>query len=224
LCAFVVSPSIAGGSVTVVARGVATTSSLLYPRASAVSSFDRSQSLLMPASYGAGMEVRYDWTEMHLSAALSFDYVASHAVEPIRAYPATVIPVENGFTAVPVELTGIVLLPFSSHQLQVYMGGGVGMYTGTRTYRIGAADAEALSMPPGFGIHVLAGVRTTFWNRIECSFDIKFRDLQFEAENKFTATTTVVNGAIFTLPQGTLHSRMQTDGAIFQLGVGVIVW
>jgi hypothetical protein len=52
-------------------------------------------------------------------------------------------------------------------------------------------------------------------------FDMKFRDLQFEAENRFTSRTTNIDGYLYSLPTGPIRSRSQTDGIILQLGVGV---
>jgi hypothetical protein len=217
----VTTPPLTAGELTIAGRGVLTTNSLLYPNTNAPSDFDRGQSIELSSSFGAGIEIRYTMPDRHVAIGFSVDEVSTTASTTLSAGAAVAIPVEDGIRAVPVELTGYFIIPFSGEKITVYMGGGAGLYFGRRAYRIGSAESESASVPPGFGIHVLTGMSYRLIDHVEVMFDMKFRDLQFEAENRFTSRTTNIDGYLYSLPTGPIRSRSQTDGIILQLGVGV---
>jgi hypothetical protein len=182
---------------------------------------DRALSIAFSSSVGAGVEVRYTMRERHVAIGISVDGVSTSSTGTLNVGSLLSFPVEDGIRAVPVELTGYFIIPLSGDQFTVYMGGGAGAYVGRRTYRVGTAESVSASMKPGFGIHVLTGLSYRIFGHLEVSFDLKFRDLQFEAENAFATPTTIIDGYVYRLPAGPIRSRAQTDGIIIQLGVGL---
>jgi hypothetical protein len=211
---------VTAGELSLIGRGVLTTNSLLYPRINAPSEADRMTAIEFSSSVGAGVEIRYTLREQHIAVGVSVDGVSTSATGKLTVGSLLSMPVEDGVRAVPVELTGYFIIPFSGDQFTVYMGGGLGAYFGRRTYRIGMAESASSATKPGIGIHVLTGLSYRLFGHLEISFDMKFRDLQFEAENAFTTSTTVFDGYVYVLPAGPIRSRTQTDGIILQLGVG----
>jgi hypothetical protein len=220
LAAVVVTASAPAGDWSLIGRGVMTTNSLLYPRTNAPAETDRISSLELPSSIGAGAEVRYTMGERHVAVGLGIDGVSAMTAASLRIGSVMDVTVEQGIRALAVELTGYFLIPLSGESFSVYMGGGAGTYLGRRIYRIGGIESESSPLRPGFGIHVLTGVSYRLLGHIDISFDVKFRDLQFEAENSFTAPTARFGGYVYALPPGVIRSRTQTDGIIIQLGAG----
>jgi hypothetical protein len=215
------SAPLTAGDWSFIGRGVLTTNSLLYPRTNAPSEAERALSIEFSSSIGAGVEIRYTMREQHVAIGISIDEISAASTGKLKVGSLLSFPVEEGMRAVPVELTGYFIIPLSGDQFTVYMGGGAGAYFGRRTYRIGGAESASADMKPGFGIHVLTGLSYRFFGHLDASFDLKFRDLQFEAENAFTTPRTTIDGYVYTLPAGPIRSRAQTDGIIIQLGVGL---
>jgi hypothetical protein len=209
------------GEWSFIGRGVLTSNSLLYPRTNAPSIADRALSIEFSSSIGPGVEVRYTMREQHVAVGISADDVKMTSTGKLTVGSLLSFPVEEGIRAVPVEVTGYFIIPISGDLFTVYMGGGAGVYFGRRTYRIGGAESASADVKPGFGIHVLTGLSYRFFGPLNVSLDLKFRDLQFEAENAFATRTTVIDGYVYTLPAGPIRSRSQTDGIIIQLGIGL---
>jgi hypothetical protein len=213
--------SLTAGEWSLIGRGVLTTNSLLYPNTGALSDVDRSRSIELSSSLGAGLEVRYTMPGDHVAVGISIDEVTATSKAKLQVTSLLTIPVTEGIRAVPLELTGYFIIPFSGERFTVYMGGGIGVYFGRRTYQVAGVESESSTVKPGFGIHVLTGISWRFFGHLDLSFDMKFRDLQFEGENTFPSATTFIDGFVYTLPAGAIHSRSQTDGILLQLGVGV---
>jgi hypothetical protein len=208
------------GDWSLIGRGVMTTNSLLYPRTNASNDADRVVSIELSSSFGAGGEIRYTMPDRHLAVGLSIDGVSASTSATLKVGSVLDIPMVQGIKALAAELTGYFIIPLSGEAFSVYMGGGVGAYVGQRTYRIGGVESESSPMKPGIGIHVLTGVNYRLFGHIDVSFDVKFRDLQFEAENSFPVPTMRFNGYVYALPPGTIRSRTQTDGIVLQVGAG----
>ena len=126
---------------------------------------------------------------------------------------------EDGYRAIPVELTGYFMIPFSTKKVGIFIGGGAGLYFGKRTYRLAGVEAPVVESSPGFGIHVLAGLSYSFTPWISLVGEMKFRDLQFTSSNAFSVPQITYNGAVITVGQEPFASRVNTDGIVFQLGV-----
>jgi hypothetical protein len=204
---------------TLVLKGTVTTSSQLFPDPNAPDPVARAQSVELAAAYGYGGELRYRFPETHLALGLSVEYLQARVDHPIFTRN-DVIPVSDGYTVVPIELTCYFLIPFSGQTFSVYMGGGAGIYPGQREYSVADISSSSDGFTPGGGIHVLAGVSYQPIARLSVLGEMKFRDLQFKASNSFGSTPLVYHGtAIGGLVPREAEASIHTDGIIFQLGV-----
>ena len=202
---------------TVLVKGNLTTSSQLFLNPDAQDLVAQTQSLALTDFFGVGAEIRYRIPETNVAIGISADYIKARATSAIVAFPRRSIPTEDGYTVVPVEITGYFIIPFSGQTFGVYMGGGSGLYFGSRTYQLGNTEAPVVSTKPGFGIHVLGGVSYRFWGPLSAVFEMKFRDLQFESENAFSSSPVRYNGTVVNVSTKPFKSRTQTDGIVFQL-------
>ena len=201
--------------------GNLTTSSELYPNPNAADAFLRSQSYLVEDFYGAGFELRYRIPESAIAIGIAADYVHAPLSRSLTIASRGGIPVEDGYEAIPVEVTGYFIIPASGPRFGIFMGGGIGAYFGRRTYRLAGVEALTVDRRPGFGIHVLGGVSYRFIERLSVIGQMKFRDLQFETSNQFPTGQITYNGAVINVGQKAFASRVNTDGVVFQLGIAV---
>jgi hypothetical protein len=202
-----------------VVHGNVTTSSQIFPSIDALDPVVRAQSYEVSAAYGYGGELRYRIPDGNVALALSADHYEATLSRPLVTMQNETIPVGDGYTVTPIEFTGYFIIPFSGKVFGVYMGAGAGMYMGERRLSIGNVTSMSRTSPPGWGIHVLAGVSYSPVRRLSLLWEMKFRDVQFKATNTFPAATIVYNGRSLTVPVQN-DSRIYTDGVIFQLGVG----
>ena len=133
----------------------------------------------------------------------------------------TTIPIEDGYTAVPVELTGYFIIPLSGEYFGVFMGGGAGMYFGSRRYVLAGVEAASVQNTPGFAIHVLGGISYRFLNSFRGIFEMKFRDLQFQSVNQFPTRVIRYQDTVINVSTAPFNSRVETDGIIFQIGIAL---
>lgn len=203
------------GSVSIALKGNLTTSSRLFTDPNSPDMFERSQYLALQDFFGYGVELRYQIPESNIALGLSADYIRAKNDRSITIV-STVVPIENGYRVVPVELTGYFLIPLSGPTFGVYMGGGVGAYFGAGVYKVGDTEAPTTSTENGYGIHVLGGVSYRFTSWFSLEAEMKFRDLQFKTSNHFASSTVIYKDVV--VPVEPLDASIHTDGVVFQLG------
>jgi hypothetical protein len=199
---------------TIVLKGNLTTSSQIYP-----DPIENAPYVDVTDFFGYGAELKYLIPETHLAVSISVDRIHARFEQPLFKYQGPYIPVNDGFDAVPVEVTGYFIIPASGNTFGIFMGGGLGMYFGQRTYSWGTTEADLVNSTPGIGIHVLAGVSYRFVQQFSVIGEMKFRDLQFKATNKFPVAVVDYEGTRLRLPSGPIDSNIHTDGITFQIGV-----
>ncbi len=204
----------------IIIHGNVTTSSQIYPAVDATDPVARAQSYEVGSAVGYGGEIRYQFISGVAAIGLSADYVKATLSRPLATTQIATIPVADGYTVLPIEVTGYFIIPFSGKTFGVYMGAGGGIYLGERTLSVGNVTAPASANPPGGGIHVLGGVSYSPWPTLSILGEMKFRDVQFKATNKFAQTVIQYNGRMIAVTQLN-DARIYTDGVIFQLGIAL---
>jgi hypothetical protein len=170
--------------------------------------------------FGYGIELRYRFPESNAAIGLSSDYISTGIDRPFLPVNGIAIPAHDSFTMVPVELTGYFIIPASTRRFDIFMGGGAGVYFGQHAVSVGTTTANAVTMKPGFGIHVLGGVGYKFNDWFALTAEMKFRDLQFESVNRFPGKTINYQGIRVIVPQN-LDEDIHADGMVFQLGAAI---
>jgi len=206
---------------TLIAGGSLTTSSQLYYNPNAQDPVLRAQVLDLPGFFGLGAELKYQIPETHIAFGISAEQMRARSTSTLAGYLDQSIPVEDGFTVIPVELTGYFTIPISGDIVTIFMGGGAGLYLGGRSYSLGGTEAALVSRSPGFGIHVLTGVCYRFTDAVSVTGQMKFRDLQFESTNQFSVSRISYQGTEITVSREPFTSSVHTDGITFQLGLGI---
>jgi hypothetical protein len=208
-------------NLTVLIKGNLTTRTSLFLNPNAPDPDTRAQALELTDFLGSGIEIKYLFPRSNLAVSVSAEYLRFRESNPIHVSFQSEVPAEDGYIAVPVELTGYFIIPASGQTVKMFIGGGGGVYFGRRQYTLAGAEAALTGTRPGFGIHVLGGVSYHFTDRLSLVGEMKFRDLQFRSTNAFQVSRVLYQGSLFPLSQTPFESSVQTDGIVFQLGVGV---
>ncbi len=208
-------------NLTVLVKGNLTTRSSLYLNPNSPDPVERAQTLDLIDVFGSGIEVKYLIPRSSIALSISADYLRFQQSNPITVSFRTTVPVEDGYVAIPVEATGYFIIPASGQTVKLFIGGGVGVYFGRREYTLAGVEAPVTDTRPGFGIHVLAGLSYFFTDWLSLNGEMKFRDLQFHSTNAFRSSRVPYQGSYITVSQTPFESSVQTDGIVFQLGVGV---
>jgi hypothetical protein len=200
--------------------GAFTTSSKLFHHPDATNEITRGQYLPLDDILSMGVEIRKNISSIRAQLGLSIEYLSKSEVINVPTSSSS-IPLSDGFTVFPIELTGYFVIPFSGESVQLFMGGGAGLYPGFRAYDYAGASAIVADRTTGAGIHVVSGVEYRLNDLFSLRSMIKFRDVQFESVNRFARTSVVYNGAVVNLTQEPLSSRVNIDGMVATLGVVV---
>jgi hypothetical protein len=179
----------------------------------------RSEFLPLDDIFSAGVDFRRVIEHARVQAGLSLEYISKSELVSVPLSSSISVPVVDGFTAFPLELSGYFFIPLGDERIQFYMGGGGGIYFGTRTYMFGGAEAVTVDRQTGYGIHILSGVEYSLKQSVSLRSEIKFRDVQFKTSNRFETLTMTYLGKTILLDQSTLNSRISIDGMTVTLGV-----
>ena len=208
---------------SLIVKGTYTTSSEIFPNPGSPDPVKRSLSFMVDGFPGGGVELRYRIPGTLVAVGASVEYQHAVLTTDLAVAFRNDIPVQDGYRAIPLELTGYFIIPFSTRAVQVFIGGGAGLYLGERLYELAGIGAPVVESSPGFGIHVVAGVGYALTEHISLVGGMKFRDLQFTSINAFPSSTIIYNGAAINVGTTPFESRIHTDGIVFQLGASYTI-
>ena len=129
------------GPFSIILKGNLTTSSLIYVTPDAVDPVAQGNTFDLTGTFGYGAEIRYRIPETSLALGVSTDYIRTRGTSTLSG---TNIPTGDGYTAIPIEFTGYFIIPLSGEYFGVYMGGGAGVYFGSRQYSLAGVEASSV--------------------------------------------------------------------------------
>jgi len=200
--------------------GTLSTSSKLFRNPDSPNDLLREQYVPFDNFLSEGIDVRRDFPDIHLQVGLSIEYLTKSQTYYLTS-PATfqAIPVEDGFSVVPIELSGYFPIPISTSSFHVYIGGGTGMYLGSRHYEYAGAQAGTVSHKTEFGIQVLSGIEYAIASPFLIRCEAKFRDVQFETTNQFQQPAVHYLRSTEPLDEIPFTSRISIDGLALNIGI-----
>lgn len=211
-------------NISIVGRGMLTTSSRIYQNPDAASFDLRIRNTPFSSNYGGGMEVRFRRPEDSFFLYLTGEYL-SQSQSQFRLdgslTPPREVPIDEGYLVVPIEAGGQVYIPIGSQRWRLSMGGGVGLYYAERILTVAGVRAAPVGNSAGFGIHVGLNFEYTIRPRVSFIAGVKFRDPEIDVRNAFESPTTIYNNRTLTFPQGELRSRINVDGLTIHAGLVV---
>jgi hypothetical protein len=200
-------------------HGTLTTSAKFFSNSNDADENVRSQFLPMNNILSFGVEVRNSIEAYNVQIGLSIEYLSKTESYTVPLSSNISVPAVDGFTAVPIELSGYFFIPVGSENLRLYMGSGGGIYLGSSKFEYANASKAMIDRKTGYGIHVLSGVQIKVTPMFSFRSEIKFRNIQFETINKFTRPYVTYNGTTIMLDQSPTVSRVAADGMALNIGI-----
>ena len=150
-----------------------------------------------------------------ISLNLRGEYVAleNETADPVGT------PVTHGLHVYVLEGSALFSLPFTSERFDMYVGGGVGLYSGERVYTLADVRAEHVSASPAVGIQVIVGAEYLLALGIGIRFELLFRDPQMSVENRFPRTSVTSHGVTYPLSTEPFRSNINLNGNVYSLGL-----
>lgn len=194
-----------------------TTSKLFHHPDDKIESY-RNQYLPLNNIFGIGIDYRYNFSPANIQFGLGIEYLKKIEQLTYILYQNKQVTIKDGFITIPFELSGYFRIPIGGENFKPFMGGGVGFYWGQRIYELANVQTQTIHNKFGFGIHIIGGVEYLLISNISLRAEVKFRDVQFGATNKFLQTTTTYDNMIISLPDGPFESYLHIDGMILTFG------
>lgn len=204
-----------------VGTGYGTASKIIpYPR---VTDFDlRETEISLGSSLFPRIEIGYA-ISAELTAALSLEYASKRSEfygQTVDSYNGTIfIPVKDGYTFVPVELTLNYILPFSSESFQLFIGGGGGLYFISSKREVAGIKPGSGAAKTGYGIHIVSGFDYYFSDTFGMTFSMKFRDPEVEFKGEYGSSEGSFNGNKVTLGTTDFNQKLSLEGTVFILAL-----
>ncbi len=203
---------------SVALTGSFTTSSKTFFHPDDPDEFLRGQYFPIDNIAGIGIDIRRLFVPGTISLGVSAEYLGrlTSLTVPVNG---VVVDVQDGFRAVPIELTGYCFLPVGTSTFRLYMGGGAGVYLGERRYAYAGVPSEVTERGVTGGIHVLTGFDWNLSEIVSFRSEVRFRNVQLSSVNEFHGTVAYVRGVAVPLPQLPLTSRINIDGLNLTAGL-----
>ncbi len=187
-------------------------------------SFIRDASIELKGGYGYGAELTYnpDISNFDILFYISSEYLKVKDDGLVLRFEndsaVSNVRFTEEFKMIPLEAGLKWNLPVSTERFKVYIGGGGGVYFGNRTRTVGPYKTSAISRKPGFSMNVLAGLEYFVERNLSLDFEFKFREANFESEDRFDTDLITIGGNTYSL-DNPVYSRLLVDGTRLSIGI-----
>lgn len=184
---------------------------------------ERNSSLELSGGYGYSFSIRTKILRNDLFLGITAEYIKiqdNNAILVLEGDTNTArIKLSETVTAYPVELTAYFNVPSFQENMNIYLGGGLGLYSGDRVRRIQNFESETISKTLGLSLVVISGIEYYFEKNLMTFMEMRFRDGEYDVKSKFPLSSITVNGASYPLGKE-MNSKIFLDGLKISLGIG----
>ena len=205
-------------------NAVYTTSVDIFLNPNSSNSEVRNRSFTLENIWNPGIDIRYRFSNEFI-LGLNIEYIKKTATVPnLTAFIGNqvfVFEVEDGFSAVPIELTAHYYFPFSTEDFKFMMGGGVGYYIGEFIRKFQEVELEITQRKFALGLHVSASIDYIIIENLSARFEMKFRNPQYTITSKYSQTEVTYQGNVIQLPENPFDTKVDINGLTFIFGLVV---
>lgn len=184
---------------------------------------ERNSTLELSGGYGYGFTIRTKLFRNDLYLGLSGEYVRiqdNNAVLILEGDSTTArLKLTETITSFPAELTVYFNVPSFQENLNIYLGGGIGLYSGDRKRKILNFESETISKSFGLSLVVLSGIEYYFEKNFMTFMEMRFRDGEYNVRSKFPLSYVTLNGVSYSLDKD-MNSKIFLDGLKISFGLG----
>lgn len=179
------------------------------------------------SGFGYGVSISKKFLRNDLSLVLSTEYVKINdknvSATLINGSNAVKVNVTESLWMVPVELSLNFNLPKMAPKLNIFIGGGLGVYFGDRKRTIANVSTETIESTPMLNLHIMTGMEYFINSRLSGVFEMKFRDAGFKVQNTFPVAFIGINGRAYPLPSES-NSKVYVDGMKLSVGLNYYIF
>lgn len=176
----------------------------------------------LSGGYGYSFSVRKKLFSEDLSFGFTIEYLNLKDDELVQTFEAGNTRIRARVTEelwmMPMEFTGYFNVPKFLDDMNIYLGGGLGLYFGDRKRTIGSYETKTIKKEPGFSFVILSGMELLMTNNFSAVFEVRFRQGEYKVQSEFPSSTLIINGASFPVEKN-LNSRIFVDGLKLSLGI-----
>lgn len=198
-----------------------TTSARIYLNPNSPDFDLRSQVFTLSTIYSPSFELRYGLRKdifIGISTELIKKTDMDNLVVVTQSGQQRVITVEDGFRVIPVELFIYYLLPFSTENFKMLMGGGAAYYYGEQIRKFGDEDVSNLSRQFAYGIQVSVATDYMINSFLSLRGEMKFRDPEILVTSRYNKKTVDYFGQKIVLNKDQFDTKININGVTFLIG------
>jgi outer membrane protein W len=212
------------GKLGIAVNAVYTTSVDIFLNPNSSNSEVRNKSFTLENIWNPGIDIRYRFTSEFI-LGLNIEYMKKTETVPnLTAFVGNQVlmfEVEDGFSAIPIELTAHYYFPFSTEDFKFMMGGGVGYYIGEFIRKFQGVELEIIQRKFALGLHVSASIDYIIIENLSARFEMKFRNPQYTITSKYSQTEVTYQGNVIQLPENPFDTKVDINGLTFIFGLVV---
>jgi len=184
---------------------------------------ERNSSLDISGGYGYGFSIRTKILRNDLFLGITAEFIKIEDNNAVLSLEGDTsigrVRVSESIMAYPVELTAYFNVPSFQENLNIYLGGGLGIYSGDRIRKIQNFESETISKSIGLSLVVLSGIEYYFEKNFMSFMELRFRDGEYDVRSKFPLSSININGVSYPLGKE-MNSKIFIDGLKISLGLG----
>jgi hypothetical protein len=192
----------------------------LYPYSKDI--FQRGQTEELNGGYGYGISIRKKLFRQDLSFGITTEFLKIFDDELTETFENDTIRVKARVSEelwiVPIEFSGYFNIPNFTDDLNIYLGGGLGIYFGDRKRTVLNIESKTISKDPGYSLIILSGMEFLFNKQFSGIFEIRFRQGEYFVRSEFPVSSININGINYPLEKN-LNSNIFVDGLKLSLGI-----
>jgi hypothetical protein len=184
---------------------------------------ERNSSLSLSGGYGYSFSVKTKVLRNDLFLGITVEYIKIQDNDAILVLEGDSsvarVKLAESISAYPVELTAYFNVPSFQENLNIYLGGGLGIYTGDRVRKLQNFQSETISKSFGLSLVVLSGIEYFFEKNFMSFMELRFREGEYDVRSRFPLSFITVNGASYSLGKE-MNSKVFLDGLKVSFGLG----
>lgn len=182
----------------------------------------RSRVFSLSEIFSPSIELRYGITK-DIFLGISTEYIkktdlGNNLTVITQSGQRRIITVEDGFKVIPVELFVYYLLPFSTENFKMLMGGGAAYYYGEQIRKFGDEDVSNLSRKFAYGIQVSVSTDYMINNFLSVRGEMKFRDPEIEVTSRYNKKSIEYFGQRIVFNNDKFDTKININGVTFLFG------
>ncbi|MGB9697311.1 MAG: hypothetical protein ACP5P3_06620 [Ignavibacteria bacterium] len=185
---------------------------------------EKNSSVELKGGYGYGLIIKQKLFGSGLDIGLGSEYIRIEDNELVETLEEDTSIIRGRVTEtvemIPIELTVYFTLPEVVKNLNIFLGGGGGIYFGDRSRHFANMTTTTEYKRPMPGIIVLVGTEYRVHRNLSVYFEARFRQAGYRVRSTFPRDYVIYQGIPYYF-NSVLDSKVFIDGLKLSLGIGV---